>query len=171
MERRDADLAPDPSNAPLFSARLRPHRSLTRSRRRAAATVFALAQNALGLVFLLCGAWPVAFFLALCSLGLVVAFSRNAVAARAYEDIELSFLELHYARVSPAGARRDWRFHPLWVRLEVARHEEFGVERLDLHSRQRRLEIGAFLGRGEKTELARDLNAALTRARSGPRFS
>jgi len=54
--------------------------------------------------------------------------------------------------------------------LAVERHPEFGVERLDLLSRGKRLEIGVFLGRGEKTRLATDLSAALARARQGPRF-
>ena len=170
-QRQDAPNARDPSVAALFSTRLRPHRSLSPGCRRLAVGVVAVMQNSLGLVFILCGAWPVAFFLALCSLGLALAFSRIGRAARAYEDIELSPLELRYARVSPAGARRDWRFNPVWVRLEVERHAEFGVERLDLFGRQKRLEIGAFLGREEKTRLAKDLSAALARARAGPRFS
>ena len=87
--------------------------------------------------------------------GLAFAFVSNARAALAYEDLELSALELRYARVSPAGRRRDWRFNPLWVRLAIERHEEFGVERLDLLSRRTRVEIGACLGRHEKTRLAR----------------
>jgi len=73
--------------------------------------------------------------------------------------------------VSPAGARRDWRFNPLWVRLAVERHAEFGVERLDLLARHDRLEIGAFLGQDEKAFLGEDLSAALARARGGQRFS
>jgi uncharacterized membrane protein len=117
------------------------------------------------------GAWPAAFFLALTWFGLALAFARNTRAARAYEDIALSPYELHYVRVSPAGTRRDWRFNPLWVRLAVERHAEFGVERLDLLARQRRLEIGAFLGRDEKALLVEELGAALARARGGPRFS
>jgi uncharacterized membrane protein len=112
----------------------------------------------------------VAFFLALTWLGLVLAFNRNARDALAYEDIALSALELHYARVNPSGRRRDWRFNPLWVRLAVERHSEFGVERLDLFSREKRVQVGAFLGRGEKTRLAEDLSAALAQARRGPRF-
>ena len=112
---------------PFFTARLRPHRSLPRRGRLAVLAVFGLFQGTLGVAFGLAGAWPVAFFLALTWFGLALAFARNARAARAYEDIALSPYELHYARVSPAGARRDWQFNPLWVRLAVERHAEFGV--------------------------------------------
>jgi uncharacterized membrane protein len=132
--------------------------------------LFGVVQAMLGLSLCWNGAWPSAVFLALAWAGLAVAFARNARAALAYEDLELSPLELHYARVSQTGRRRDWRFNPLWVRLAVERHEEFGVERLDLLSRRTRLEIGSFLGRGERTKLADELAVALARARRGPRF-
>jgi uncharacterized membrane protein len=162
-------LRPDAGTV-LFSARLRPHRSSSRRGRGRALALFALAQGSLGLAFAVAGAWPVSFFLALTWLGLVWAFARNARAARAHEDIELSALELHYARIAPTGARRDWRFSPLYVRLAVERHEEFGVERIDLCARRRRLEIGACLGRAEKGRLAQEFGEALARARQGPRF-
>lgn len=156
--------------APLFSTRLRPHRSLKRRGIVTILALFAALQGPLGLALAWGGAWPATVFLALTWAGLAFAFIRNARSALAYEDLELSALELRYARVSPAGLRRDWRFNPLWVRLAVERHEEFGVERLNLLWRRTRIEIGACLGRGEKTRLAEDLAFALARARQGPRF-
>jgi uncharacterized membrane protein len=132
--------------------------------------VFAALQGTGGFYACFCGAWPVAFFLALTWMGLVLAFNRNAHDALAYEDLALCPVQLHYARVNPSGRRRDWRFNPLWVRLAIERHAEFGVERIDLYSRGRRVQVGAFLGRSEKTRLARDLSAALAQARQGPRF-
>ncbi|MCI4680482.1 DUF2244 domain-containing protein [Rhodoblastus acidophilus] len=158
------------ADAVLYATRLRPQRSLARRGRRRVLTLFAAIQAPLGLALILRGAWPAAFFLALTWAGLALAFARNARAALAYEDLELSAIELYYARVNPAGRRRDWRFNPLWVRLAIEKHEEFGVERLALLSRRTRVEVGAFLGRGEKTRLAEDLSAALARARRGPRF-
>lgn len=159
------------AEAQLFAARLRPHRSLSQRGRRRVLAVFAVMQGVAALAFSHFGAWPVAIFLAVTWLGLVRAFARNARDALAYEDIALSPLELHYARVNPAGRRSDWRFNPMWVRLAVERHPEFGVERLDFCAREKRVEVGAFLGRGEKTRLAADLDAALAEARRGPRFS
>jgi uncharacterized membrane protein len=154
----------------LFATRLRPHRSLTRRGRRKTLALFGALQMSLGVVLSWYGAWPAAVFLALTWAGLALAFTRNAEAAAAYEDLALSALELRYIRVSATGGQRDWRFNPLWVRLAVERHPEFGVERLDLFSRRNRVEVGAFLGRGEKTRLADDLSKALARARRGPRF-
>jgi uncharacterized membrane protein len=167
---RENDAIDGPAEALLFATRLRPHRALTRRGRRKLLALFSAFQAPLALALILNGAWPAAAFVAATWAGLALAFSRNARAARAYEDLELSALELHYARVTPAGGRRDWRFNPLWVRLAIERHEEFGVERLDLLSRRMRVEIGACLGRDEKTRLAKDLSAALSRARRGPRF-
>jgi uncharacterized membrane protein len=162
--------AKDGAEAVLFATRLRPHRALSRLGRIKILGFFAAIQGAIGLALCFHGAWPAACFLALTWTGLALAFIRNAHAAKAYEEIELTALELHYARVSPVGLRRDWRFHPLWVRLGVERHEEFGVERIDLLIRRRRLEIGVFLGRSEKTQLAARLSAALALARQGPHF-
>ncbi len=159
------------AEAIFFTARLRPHRSLSRRRRRTLLAVLALIQGAIGGLFGLAGAWPVAVFLGLAWLGLAFAFARNTRDALAFEELSLSTLELQYTRVNPAGARREWRFNPLWVRLTVERHAEFGVERLDLSTRGRRIEVAACLGRGEKTLLAEDLSAALARARRGARFS
>jgi uncharacterized membrane protein len=164
------DEGADRAGALLYARRLRPQRSLSRRGRRRVLGLFASIQGTLAVILSLHGAWPAACFLAVTWAGLVFAFARNVRAARAYEDLELSALELHYARVNPAGRRRDWRFNPLWVRLAIERHEEFGVERLDLLARRTRIELGVFLGRGEKTRLAEELSAALARARRGPRF-
>jgi uncharacterized membrane protein len=160
-----------PAERILFLAHLRPHRALSRRGRHATLATFAVLQGGVGLAFGLAGAWPAAFFLGLTWLGLALAFARNARDAFAYEELALSPLELRYARVSPQGARRDWRFNPLWVQLRIERHAEFGVERLDLFARHQRIEIARCLGRDEKTLLAQDLSAALALARRGPRFS
>jgi uncharacterized membrane protein len=158
------------AEAPFYARRLRPHRSLTGGGRRRVLAAFALLQTPPALAFSLQGAWPAGVFLVLTWAGLAFAFARNARAAAAYEDVEIGAWDMRYARVSASGARRDWRFNPLWVRLGIERHPEFGVERLDLMERRRRLEVGAFLGRGEKTRLAAELDAALAQARRGHRF-
>ena len=59
------------------------------------------------------------------------------------------------------GARRDWRFNPLFTRLEREEIEEFGVVRLDVVSRERRVEIAGFLGPEAKKDFAQDLTRAL----------
>jgi uncharacterized membrane protein len=53
------------------------------------------------------------------------------------------------------------------VTLDKQVHEEYGVERLALVSRGRRLTIASFLGPGEKDSFAKALTAALAAAKRG----
>jgi uncharacterized membrane protein len=56
----------------------------------------------------------------------------------------------------------------VWTSLDVQAHEEFGIERLFLVSRGRRLAVAAFLGPDEKASFADALRAALSEAKRGP---
>lgn len=132
---------------------------------------FCLAQLVFALPFLVMGAWPVAGFMGLDALALYVAFRISFRAARAYETLDVTPLELIFAKVGAQGQRREWRFNPSWVRLEQQVHEEFGTERVALVSRGESVEIGAFLGPEQKAILARDLGKALATARLGARFN
>ena len=58
--------------------------------------------------------------------------------------------------------------NPLWVRLDKVEHEEFGIERLFLVSRGRKLSIASFLGPDEKASFAKALGNALDEAKRGP---
>ena len=71
-------------------------------------------------------------------------------------------------QVSHRGRVREWTLNPLWVRLDRIVHEEFGIERLFLVSRGRRLPIAAFLGPDEKASFALALSNALGEAKRGP---
>ncbi len=161
----------EPLDREIFSARLSPHRSLTRRGVRILLSVFAAACLLTGIRFAILGAWPVLGFLGLDILLLYLAFRANFRAAPAYEHVRVTPLELQLARVSARGARAEWRFHPAWVQLERQEHEEFGVERLALVSRGRRVEIARFLGPDQKAEFADALSRALSIARRGPMFS
>jgi uncharacterized membrane protein len=97
-----------------------------------------------------------------------VAFRANFRAARAYEEVTVTASELTVRKISHRGAVREWTLNPLWVQLERIVHEEFGVERLFLVSRGRRLPIAAFLGPHEKESFARALSKALGEAKRGP---
>ena len=66
------------------------------------------------------------------------------------------------------GRVREWTLNPLWVRIDRDEHAEFGIERLYLVSRGRRLPIASFLGADEKASFAQALSAALGEARRGP---
>ena len=132
---------------------------------------FCVAQIVFALPFLIMGAWPVAGFMGLDALALYVAFRISFRDARAYETLDLTPLELVFARVGAGGRRREWRFNPSWVRLEQKVHEEFGVMSVALVFRGEAVEVGSFLGPDQKAELARDLSRALAAARLGARFS
>ena len=153
----------------LFSARLSPHRSLTRANFHLLLWIFCGASFLTTLPFVLLGAWPVAGFMGADILIFWLAFRVSFRSARACETIELTPLELHFAKIGARGQRRDWRFHPAWVKLEREDHEEFGTQRLALMSRGKSVEIGAFLGPDEKAEFATGLSRALGQARGGAR--
>lgn len=123
------------------------------------------------LPFVLIGAWPVAGFFGMDVLMVYLAFRASFRAAKAYEDISVTPLELLLQKVSPRGDRREWRFNPVWVRLDRQEHEEFGTQRLDLISRGDRVEVAGFLGPEAKAEFADRLGRALGEAKRGVRYS
>ena len=161
----------DAAERTIYAARLRPHRSLTRGQGKAFVIVFALATAAISAPFFVMGAWPIVGFLGLDALALAIALELSFRAARAYEDVSVTPLELALDKVSARGDRRAFRFNPSWVRLERESHEEFGLRRLALVSHGRAVEFAGFLGPDEKATVARDMAAALDEARRGPHYS
>jgi uncharacterized membrane protein len=129
------------------------------------------ATTALSVPFYLMGAWPVVGFFGLDVLALYVAFRLNFRSARACEHFRLTYFELQFARVAADGARREWRFAPAWVRLERVDDEDYGPQRLTLHSRGRNWQIARGVGPERKAEFADGLAVALAEARRGPRYS
>ena len=123
------------------------------------------------LPFVLIGAWPILGFMGLDVLAIYLAFRWNFRDARAYEDLHLTPLELTLAKVTARGQKAEWRFNPVWVRLEKRESEDFGLESLALRVRDRRVEIAACLDPPRKADFAKAFGAALAQARRGPRFS
>lgn len=161
----------DPAARRILSVRLYPHRSLTRRNFHLLMMLFAAVSFATTVPFMLLGAWPVAGFMGLDALALYVAFRISFRDARAYETLDLTPIELVFAKVGAGGGRREWRFNPSWVRLEQKVHEEFGTMSVAIVCRGETVEVGGFLGPSQKADLARDLTRALASARMGPRFS
>ncbi len=157
--------------AELFSARLRPHRSLNRTGFLALMAFVSAVSFAAGLAFLLMGAWPVFGFFGLDVLAIYWAFKIYFRRANACEEVRLTASELRVRRVSSRGDVVEFAFNPLWVQLDRKTHAEFGVERLYLLSRGRRIAIGSFLGADEKASFASALTAALHAARRGPTYN
>ncbi|MGD0419568.1 MAG: DUF2244 domain-containing protein [Xanthobacteraceae bacterium] len=163
--RRDDDAFAEPT---IFAATITPHRSLGST----GFLVLMLCIGALsficGMMFLILGAWPVFGFLGLDVVLIYFAFRANFRAARAYEEVTVTASELTLRKVNPRGGVREWTLNPVWVRLDRIVHEEFGIERLFLASRGRRLSIASFLGPDEKASFARALSTALGEAKRGP---
>jgi uncharacterized membrane protein len=161
---QDLDSAPEPT---LFSAIITPHRSLSGAGFLIFMAAFGGLSFAAGLVFLLIGAWPVFGFLGLDVLLVYWAFRANYRTARAYEEVMVTPSELRVRKVSHRGKVAEWSLNPLWVRLDRDSHEEFGIERLFLVSRGRKLLIAGCLSPPEKESFAAALGAAIGEAKRG----
>jgi uncharacterized membrane protein len=161
------DFDRDVDQPKLFSARLTPHRSLNRTGFLVLMSIVSAASFAAGIAFLLMGAWPVFGFFGLDVLVIYWAFRINFRRAAAVEEISMTPSELRVRRVSHRGHVVEWVLNPLWVRLDQKSHAEFGIERLYLVSKGRRVSIGSFLGPDEKASFAKALLAALQAAKRG----
>jgi uncharacterized membrane protein len=155
----------------IFTALLTPHRSLNRTGFLVVMGFVGAVSFAAGTAFLMMGAWPVVGFFGLDMLAITIAFKINFRRAKAYEEISVTPSELRLRRVSHRGHVMEWVFNPLWVRLDQIAHEEFGIERLYLVSKGRRVAIAMFLGADEKASFAKALSAALAAARRGPSYN
>ena len=155
----------------LFSALLTPHRSLNRTGFLVLMAFLSVVSFAAGLAFLLMGAWPVFGFFGLDVLAVYWAFRINFRRARATEEILITSSELRLRRVSHRGHAVEFVLNPLWVQLDQKMHSEYGIEKLYLVSKGRRVAIASFLGPDEKASFAKALSAALAAARRGPTFN
>src|SRR3981081_1592567 len=158
----------DPESQPkLFSALLTPHRSLNRTGFLVLMGFLSVVSFIAGLAFLLMGACAVCGFFGLDVLIIYWAFRVNFRRAEATEEITITASELRVRRVSHRGHVVEWVLNPLWVQLDQKIHAEFGIEKLYLVSRGRRVSIGNFLGADEKASFAKALLAALQTAKRG----
>src|SRR6202011_5686759 len=140
------DFDPEIAQPELFSALLTPHRSLNRTGFLVLMGFLSAVSFAAGLAFLMIGAWPVLGFFGLDVLAVYWAFRVNFARAAAREEISVTPTTLLVRRISHQGVVSEWSFNPLWVTLDKQVHEEYGVERLALVSRGKRLTIASFLG-------------------------
>jgi uncharacterized membrane protein len=159
------------SETELFSATLTPHRSLNRTGFLVVMAFVSVVSFAAGVAFLLMGAWPVFGFFGLDVLAVYWAFRISFRRAKASEEIRLTPSKLYVRRVSHRGHVMEFSFNPLWVQLDRKVHAEFGIERLYLVSKGRRIAIGSFLGAEEKESFSKALMAALQAARRGVTYN
>jgi uncharacterized membrane protein len=165
------DFDPIAAEPKLFSALLTPHRSLNRTGFLVLMGFLSVISFAAGLAFLLMGAWPVFGFFGLDVLLIYWAFKVNFRRAKSTEEISVTPSELRVRRVSHRGHVVEWVLNPLWVQLDQKIHAEFGIERLYLVSKGRRVSIASFLGPDEKASFVKALTAALQAARRGPSYN
>ncbi|MCX5478273.1 DUF2244 domain-containing protein [Kaistia geumhonensis] len=150
----------------VFSAVLKPYRSL--SPRGFALLLMLVASTcfASGLLFWSLGAWPIAGFFGLDILAIQFAFRLNYRAARAREIVEMTRDTLTIRRISASGKTEQFDFNPYWARLEVERLPDWGITRMALASHGKRLAIGSFLNPDDREGFATALQSALTSLRS-----
>jgi uncharacterized membrane protein len=162
---------PKLSEQTLFSALLTPHRSLSQTGFLVLMSIVTVGSFIAGMIFLMMGAWPVFLFFALDALMIYWAFRINFLQAKATEEISITHFELRVRRTSHRGHIVEWVLNPHWVHLDQKVHEEYGIERLYLVSRGRRISIASFLGPDEKLSFVKALSAALQLAKSGPTYN
>jgi uncharacterized membrane protein len=159
-----SDHAADAAPAVFYDTVLKPHRSLPPKGFVVLMLVLAGASFAIGLVFVLNGAWPVTPFFGL-DVGLVyLAFRLSYRQARQTEALQLTEDSLTVDRVGIYGERQRWRFQPFWLRVRLEERDEH-TNRLVLSSHGSSLAVGTFLGPAERRKLAGALKDALQRWR------
>jgi uncharacterized membrane protein len=156
------------SEPTIFSAVITPNRSLDRVGFVVLMSLVGFVSFIAGIVFLIAGAWPVVGFFGLDVALLYWAFKLNYAHAAAYEEVMVTAAELKLRKVSHRGKVREWTLNPIWTKLDREAHADFGLLRLFLVSRGKRLSIATDLSPHEKESFAEALGAALNEARRGP---
>lgn len=152
---------------PVFSAVIRPHRSLSPQGFKLLMILLCATSIVASLPFVFLGFWPVAGFFGLDFLGLYIAFRLNYRQGESFELLELSPIRLLFRKVSERGEVREWQFNPLWTRLDREDDEEFGLQKLALASRNERVVIARDLSPPERETLADAFSRALSDVKRG----
>ena len=154
-----------PSRRPFFERVLSPHRSLPPCNFYMLMGLLGLISFAAGVGFVAIGAWPVYGFFGLDVALVYVAFRLNYRTARQSETIRLADDVFSVERVNVRGERRNWRFHPFWVKVILEERPDTS-NRLLVASHGQSLVIGDFAPPATRRELAATLRDALTRWRN-----
>jgi uncharacterized membrane protein len=149
----------------FFERVLLPHRSLPPAAFNVLMLLLGLGSLAMGIGFLLLGAWPICGFFGLDVAAVYVAFRLSYRSARQREILRLAGDDFTVERVDIYGERRRWRFQPFWLRVVLEERPDES-NRLLLASHGRSLVIGDFLGAAVRRELAQNLRTALLRWRA-----
>ncbi|MEQ8824535.1 MAG: DUF2244 domain-containing protein [Filomicrobium sp.] len=148
-----------------FNAILRPHRSLSPTGFVVLMSAIGFVSFAVGLYFLMLGAWPILGFFGLDVLLIYWAFKLNYRSGLEYETVELSPERLTLTHFDPKGKSRSVDFNPYWVRVGVT-EEHDGKANIWLASHGRQITFGRFLSDDEKRDFAGALSSALLDAKT-----
>jgi uncharacterized membrane protein len=154
-------------DSPVFAAVITPHRSLGRDGFRILMVLCCIAAMVASIPFIVLGFWPAGGFFGLDVLALYAAFRVNYHRARAFEEVVVTPIELLFRRVTHRGEAREWRFNPLWTKLDREDDDDFGLQKLALVSRGERLLIAGDLSPPERESFAEALGAALAQVKRG----
>lgn len=150
---------------PLFAAKLTPHRSMGRRGLRAVVLVAVLLAIIPGIAFLSMGAWPIVGFMGVGVVLIWWALSAHQRDGKRYEQVTLWPDQLELKQVDGAGKETLTRFNPFFVKLVIDRDYNERTTGLHLRTRDRDVELGAFLNPDEKSSFAKAFGTALKRSR------
>lgn len=126
-------------------------------------TVLCGISFAIGIAFLIMGAWPVLGFFGLDILLIYWAFRMNYRSGREFESVEVSPTALTITRNSVDGAVSRFEFQTYWVRIFLD-EEPSGRTHLRLRSHGKDVRVGQFLSDDERRTFAEMLETEITSA-------
>lgn len=153
------------TTTPLFSAALRPDRSLRLAGGWIALSLCAIA--ALPLMIVVPSlALPVASGLVAVGTGMGIVGFRQSRARRITQQVTLWVDQMEIATTQPNGEKSLQRFDPQTVRLVLDRDENEKMVAMRLRNGKESVEVGAFLTPEDKSSFAKALGTALRKARA-----
>lgn len=152
--------------APLFSATLRPNRSLGPTGFLVLMGILSGVCFVTGLAFAWMGAWPVLGFFGLDVLIVYLSFKLSYRSGRLYEVVDVDREQLTLTRVHPNGRCERYGFSSYWVRVSLQTAQD-GRSDLRLGSHGRSISVGRFLTNEERDSFAAALDVALREAKGG----
>jgi uncharacterized membrane protein len=166
MDKSRASTSPEQTvERPVFEALLYPHRSLSQRGFLVLTIGTFTIVAAYGGLFLVLGAWPIFGFLGAEWLLFWWLLRTHFRGDRRAERIQLYADRLVLQQIDPKGRVAESTFEPYWLRI-VLQERGFENPALLLRSHGRAVEIGTFLGAGERRQFAEQLQTVLTRWRA-----
>jgi uncharacterized membrane protein len=156
---------PSKPERPQFEALLYPHRSLSHRGFLVLTIGTFVIVASYGGLFLILGAWPIFGFLGAEWLLFWWLLRTHFRGDRRAERIRLYADRLVLQQIDAKGRVAESTFEPYWLQI-VLKERGFEDPALLLRSHGRAVEIGTFLGAGERRQFARELQTVLTRWRT-----